>query len=85
MTTKTKIVPSNSGKPQAPSGGTGGYANSRSITNDKTRPKDIGGGTPSTYYANSRAITGGTTYRRNTSLGPTSYTNFVISKKGKKQ
>ena len=87
MTTKTQIVPKTMGKPHhkplTPSGGTGGYANAKSIGTDRARPKDIGGGTASTYYANSRAITG-TRQRYPSPAGPTSYTNFVISKKGKK-
>jgi hypothetical protein len=91
VTTKTQLSLKNMGKPhhkpQTPSGGTGGWANARSISTEnatKARPKNIGGGTANTYYANSRAISGGTS-RRDSSLGPTSYTNFVITKKGRKK
>jgi hypothetical protein len=87
MTTKTQLSLKNMGKPHhkplTPSGGTGGYANARSIGTDRTRPKDIGGGTASTYYANSRSITG-TRQSHPSLVGPTSYTNFVTTKKGKK-
>ena len=87
MTQKTNLSLKGNGKahhkPLTPSGGTGGYANSRSIGNHVTRPKSIGGGTANTYFANSRAISGSTS-KRDSSLGPTSYTNFVITKKGKK-
>ena len=89
MTTKTQLSLKNMGKPhhkpQTPSGGTGGYANSRAIAtaHQKTRPKNIGGGTASTYYGNSRSIAG--THQSNSSVvGPTSYTNFTIGKKGKR-
>jgi hypothetical protein len=69
MTTKTKIVPENMGKPQH---------------NNKPADKTHPGSTASTYYANSRWITG-THHSHSSPAGPTSYTDFVISKKGRKK
>ena len=89
MTTKTQLSLKNMGKPHhkplTPSGGTGGYANSRSIAtaHQDYRPKNLGGNPASTYYANSRAIAG--THQSKSLVGPTSYTNFVVTKKGRKK